>query len=63
MANTKESRKEEKYRCFLKNRDDDLLLGKSITPECNVLKTPQDSPERLNLTPGRSGRVGVGQGG
>ena len=60
VANTKESRKEAKYRCFLKNRDDDLLLGKSITPECNVLKTPQDSPERLNLTPGRSEVGGVG---
>ncbi|XP_043232502.1 uncharacterized protein LOC122386877 [Amphibalanus amphitrite] len=57
VANTKESRKEEKYRCFLKNRDDDLLLGKSITPECNVLKTPQDSPERLNLTPVKSETV------
>jgi len=57
VANTKESRKEAKYRCFLKNRDDDLLLGKSITPECNVLKTPQDSPERLNLTPVKSETV------
>ena len=39
VANTKESRKDEKYRCFLKNRDDDYFLGVSITPECNVLKT------------------------
>ena len=39
VANTKESRKDEKYRCFLKNRDDDYYLGVSITPECNVLKT------------------------
>jgi len=39
VANTKESRKDEKYRCFLKNREDDYFLGVSITPECNVLKT------------------------
>ena len=39
VANTKESRKDEKFRCFLKNRDDDYFLGASITPECNVLKT------------------------
>ena len=39
VANTKESRKDEKYRCFLKNRNDDYFLGVSITPECNVLKT------------------------
>ena len=30
VANTKESRKDEKYRCFLKNRDDDYYLGKLI---------------------------------
>ncbi|KAL9891396.1 uncharacterized protein LOC119638746 [Glossina fuscipes] len=51
VANTKESRKDEKYRCFLKNRDDDLYIGVSITAECNTLKTPENSPERLNLTP------------
>ena len=39
VANTKESRKDEKYRCFLKNRDDDYFLGVSITPECNTIKT------------------------
>ena len=39
VANTKESRKDEKYRCFLKNRDDDYFLGISITPECNTIKT------------------------
>lgn len=33
VANTKESRKDEKYRCFLKNRDDDLYIGVSITAE------------------------------
>ena len=53
VANTKESRKDEKFRCFLKNRDDDDYLGKSITPECNTLKSPEDSPERYRLTPGR----------
>ena len=39
VANTKESRKDEKYRCFLKNREDDYFLGVSITPECNTIKT------------------------
>lgn len=51
VANTKESRKDEKYRCFLKNRDDDLYIGVSITAECNTLKTVEQSPERLKLTP------------
>ncbi|KAF6198608.1 hypothetical protein GE061_008360 [Apolygus lucorum] len=51
VANTKESRKDEKYRCFLKNRDDDLYLGVSITAECNTLKTVEKSPERLKVTP------------
>ncbi|XP_039296192.1 uncharacterized protein LOC111047730 [Nilaparvata lugens] len=51
VANTKESRKEEKYRCFLKNRDDDLFLGVSITAECNTLKTVEKSPERMHVTP------------
>ena len=54
MANTKESRKDEKFRCFLKNRDDDEYMGKSITPECNTLKSPEDSPERYRMTPGKS---------
>lgn len=52
VANTKESRKDEKYRCFLKNRDDDLFIGVSITAECNTLKTVEKSPERLHITPG-----------
>lgn len=51
VANTKESRKDEKYRCFLKNRDDDLYIGVSITAECNTLKTPENSPERMRITP------------
>ncbi|GBP63308.1 hypothetical protein EVAR_26622_1 [Eumeta japonica] len=54
VANTKESRKDEKYRCFLKNRDDDLYIGKSITAECNTLKTVEKSPERYRLTPVKS---------
>lgn len=53
VANTKESRKDEKFRCFLRNRDDDDYMGKSITPECNTLKSPEDSPERYRLTPGK----------
>ena len=44
VANTKESRKDEKYRCFLKNRDDDYYLGQSITPECNQIKTVEQVP-------------------
>ncbi|XP_014230811.1 uncharacterized protein LOC106655109 [Trichogramma pretiosum] len=51
VANTKESRKDEKYRCFLKNRDDDLYIGVSNTAECNTLKTVEKSPERLRITP------------
>lgn len=54
VANTKESRKDEKYRCFLKNRDDDLFIGVSITAECNTLRTVEKSPERLHITPGKS---------
>lgn len=33
VANTKESRREEKFRCFVKNRNDDPYIGVSITPE------------------------------
>lgn len=51
VANTKESRKDERYRCFLKNRDDDLYIGASITAECNTLKTVEQSPERYKITP------------
>lgn len=51
VANTKESRKDEKYRCFLKNRDDDLYIGASITPECHSLKTVEKSPERYRINP------------
>lgn len=51
VANTKESRKDEKYRCFLKNRDDDLYFGVSITAECNTLQTVEKSPERMRVTP------------
>lgn len=52
-ANTKESRKDEKYRCFVRNRDDDVYMGHSITPECSVLKTPENSPFRFRMTPGK----------
>ncbi|XP_018013021.2 uncharacterized protein LOC108670080 [Hyalella azteca] len=51
VANNKESRKEEKYRCFIRNRDDDLYMGASITPECSVLDTPENSPARFRMTP------------
>ncbi|XP_069961245.1 uncharacterized protein [Cherax quadricarinatus] len=50
VVNTKESRKEEKYRCFIRNREDDLYLGHSITPECSPLKTPENSPIRFRLS-------------
>lgn len=60
VANTKESRKDEKFRCFLKNRDDDEYMGKSITPECNTLKSPEDSPERYRMTPVKSETVTPG---
>nr|CAG4642389.1 EOG090X03AK [Evadne anonyx] len=60
VANTKESRKDEKFRCFLKNRDDDAYIGKSITPECNTLKSPEDSPERYRMTPVKSETVTPG---
>ncbi|XP_023330800.1 uncharacterized protein LOC111703156 [Eurytemora carolleeae] len=51
VANTKESRKDEKYRCFLKNRDDDYFIGVSITPECNQIRTVEEAPQRMLLTP------------
>ncbi|KAJ8929636.1 hypothetical protein NQ314_017653 [Rhamnusium bicolor] len=60
VANTKESRKDEKYRCFLKNRDDDLYIGVSITAECNTLKTVEKSPERLHIKPVKSEMVEPG---
>lgn len=60
VANNKKSRKDEKYRCFLKNTDDDLHIGVSITAECNTLKTPEESPERLHITPVKSEMVEPG---
>ncbi|CAN8028713.1 unnamed protein product, partial [Ixodes persulcatus] len=53
VMNSRESRIDEKYRCFLANRDDDIFLGVSITPECSSLKTPQESPERYRLEQGK----------
>ncbi|KAF7491483.1 hypothetical protein SSS_01040 [Sarcoptes scabiei] len=54
VVNSRESRMEEKYRCFLSNRDDDQFLSVSITAECNTLKSPQEGPERLRLFPVRT---------
>jgi len=54
VANTKESRIDEKFRCFMKNRDDDYFLGQSITPECNQIKTVEQAPIRMQMTPVRS---------
>jgi hypothetical protein len=52
VANTKESQKDEKYRCLLKNRDDDLYTGVSIMAECNTLKTVEKISERLRIMAG-----------
>ncbi|XP_050692981.1 uncharacterized protein LOC126983871 isoform X2 [Eriocheir sinensis] len=49
-ANAKESRREERYRCFIRDREDDLYMGVSLTPECSVLKTPQSSPLRFRFS-------------
>lgn len=54
VVNTKESRVDEKYRCFLRNRDDDFFLAASITPECNTLKASESAPERLHINPVKS---------
>ena len=51
VMNSRESRVEEKYRCFLANRDDDIYMSMSITAECNTLRSPQEGPERLKLQP------------
>lgn len=61
VANTKESRKDEKYRCFVRNRDDDIYMGHSITPECSVLNTPENSPFRFRMDPGEWGGGGRGR--
>jgi len=53
VANTKESRTDEKFRCFMKNRDDDYFLGQSITPECNQIKTVEQAPIRMQMVPVR----------
>ncbi|KAH0561156.1 uncharacterized protein LOC123266064 [Cotesia glomerata] len=54
VVNTKETRIEEKYRCFLKNRDDEKYIGMSLTPECNTLSAIDDSPIRLHITQKKS---------
>lgn len=51
VVNNRESRIEEKYRCFLANRDDDVYMSVSITAECNTLTSPQEGPERIHLFP------------
>jgi len=38
----------------MKNRDDDYFLGQSITPECNQIKTVEQAPIRMQMTPVRS---------
>ncbi|KAG9510265.1 Sorting nexin-14 [Fragariocoptes setiger] len=51
VKNTRETRIEEAYRCFLTNRDDDSYLSVSNTAECNVLRSPQQGPERWRVSP------------
>ena len=60
VANTKESRTDEKFRCFMKNRDDDYFLGQSITPECNQIKTVEQAPIRMQMVPVRPQTVEPG---
>lgn len=50
VKNTRETRSEEAYRCFLTNRDDDSYLSVSNTAECNVLRSPQEGPERWRIS-------------
>lgn len=51
VKNTRETRVEEAYRCFMTNRDDDQYMSVSLTAECNVLRSPQQGPERWRLSP------------
>ena len=51
IANLKESRMEEKYRCMIKKKADQYYIGMSLTPQCNQLTTPEDSPIRIKLSP------------
>ncbi|CAL4068865.1 unnamed protein product, partial [Meganyctiphanes norvegica] len=60
VANTKESRPDEKYKCFVKSREDDLYLGISHTPDCSLVRTPEDSPIRVRLTPAKHEHVTPG---
>ncbi|KAK7603866.1 hypothetical protein V9T40_003865 [Parthenolecanium corni] len=60
VVNSKESRKDSKYRCFLKNRDDDEYIGVSNTAECNTLKSVDNSPVRLHVSPIKSENVDPG---
>lgn len=50
VKNTRETRIEESYRCFMSNRDDDQFMSASLTAECNVLRSPQEGPERWRLS-------------
>lgn len=51
VKNTRETRVEEAYRCFLTNRDDEQYMSVSTTAECNVLRSPQQGPIRWRLAP------------
>ena len=42
---------EEKYRCMIKKKADQYYIGMSLTPQCNQLTTPEDSPIRIKLSP------------
>lgn len=51
VSNMGESRPEEKYRCFLQNRDDDLYLSHSLSASCGGLKSARGGPVMFRMTP------------
>ncbi|KAG5670009.1 hypothetical protein PVAND_000296 [Polypedilum vanderplanki] len=51
VANSRESRNYEKFRCFMRNLNDNFHLAVSNTAECNTLKTIENSPEILKIKP------------
>ncbi|XP_050501158.1 uncharacterized protein LOC126881136 isoform X2 [Diabrotica virgifera virgifera] len=60
VYNTRESRKAEAYKCFIKNDTDDSIVGISVTAECNTLISPKESPEVLYLSAVKQNPVEAG---
>ncbi|CAG9831489.1 unnamed protein product [Diabrotica balteata] len=60
VYNTKESRKAEAYKCFIKNDTNDSILGISLTAECNTLNSPTESPEVVYLSPIKQNSIEAG---